>query len=74
MVCLTASSQNFASATSPGNGDAAPTFALYGALGLFGILVLVEIDDRYIGAFARKEHGNGAADTGIAGDDRGVTF
>ena len=41
-----------------------------GALGLLGVLVLVEIDDRDIGAFARKEHGDGAADAGVAAGDQ----
>ena len=34
------------------------------ALGLLGVLVLVEIGDRDVGALARKQHGDRPADAG----------
>ena len=39
-------------------------------LGLLGVLVLVEIGDGDVGAFAREQHGHGAADAGIAAGDQ----
>ena len=66
----TASSQNSAIGDVAGDQDAAAPFLLDRALGFLGVLVLVEIDDRDIGAFAREQHRHRAADAGIAaGDD-----
>ena len=58
-------------------GDVARQQEAARALGLdrlarrLGVVVLVEIDDRDVGAFARVQDGDGAADAGIAaGDER----
>ena len=50
--------------------DAAAAFLLHGALGFLGVVVLVEIGDRHVGALARVQHGHRAADTGIAAGDQ----
>ena len=50
--------------------NAAAAFLLDGPLGLLGVLVLVEIGDRDVGALARKEHGHRAADAGVAAGDQ----
>ncbi len=51
--------------------DAAAPFVLDRALGFVGVLVLVEIGDRDVGAFAGEQHRDRAADAGIAaGDER----
>jgi hypothetical protein len=36
------------------------------ALGVLRILVLVQVDDGHVRAFARVQHGHGAADAGVA--------
>ena len=38
---------------------------------VFGVLVLVEIGDGDVGAFAREQHRDGAADAGIGAGDQG---
>ena len=54
-----------------GDQQAAPAFGLDAALGLRGVLVLVEVDDRDVGALAREQHRHRAADAGVAaGDER----
>ena len=46
-------------------------FRLDGLLGLLRIIMLVEIDDRDVSAFARIEHGDRPADAAIAAGDEG---
>ena len=54
-----------------GEQDAAAAFLLDGLLGLLRVLVLVEIGERDVGAFACEEHRDRPADAGIAaGDER----
>ena len=69
-VFATASLQKSASATSPGIENAAAAFLLDGLLGLLGVLVLVEISDGDVGAFAREQNGDRPADAGIAAGDQ----
>ena len=40
-------------------------------LRLLGVVVLVEVDDRHVGAFAGEQHGHGAADARVAAGDEG---
>jgi hypothetical protein len=42
------------------------SFGPDGLLGLFRIVMLVEIDDRHVGPFARVEDSNRPADTAVA--------
>ena len=53
------------------NQDAAAPFRFHRRFGVFGVFMFIEIDDGNIGAFARIENGDGAADTGIAAGDEG---
>ena len=69
-VFSTASLQNSGSATSPGQQDAAAAFLLDRALGLLGVLVLVEIGQRDVGALAGEQHRHRPADAGVAAGDQ----
>ena len=53
-----------------GEENAAAAFLLDSLLGLLGVLVLVEIGERDVGALAREEHRDRAADAGIAAGDQ----
>jgi hypothetical protein len=53
-----------------GNQHALAAFLLDPALGLLGVLVRAEVDDRDVGAFAREQHRHRAADAGVAAGDR----
>jgi len=44
-------------------------------LGLLGVVILLEIDDGDLRAFAREQHTHGAADAAVAsGDERGFAL
>ena len=45
-----------------GKQNAATPFLLHGALGLFCVLMLIEIGHCYVRAFAREQHGDSTAD------------
>src|SRR5947199_782410 len=53
-----------------GDRNAAPSFSFHQALGFFGIDVLVEIDNRHVGAFAGIKDRHRAADARIAPRDQ----
>jgi hypothetical protein len=54
-----------------GEQEAAPPFGFDSRLGLAGIAVRIEVDDGDVGALAREQHRDGAADARIApGHDR----
>ena len=54
-----------------GEENATAAFLLDSLLGLLGVLVLVEISERDVGALAREEHRDRPPDAGIAaGDER----
>ena len=55
-VLATAALAEFRIGDVAGQQDAAAPFLLDRALGLLGVLVLVEIGDRDVGAFAREQH------------------
>ena len=68
-------SQNFASLTSPATSRQRRPSASMQRLRLLGVVVLVEVGDGDVGAFAREQHRDGAADAGVAaGDDRREAF
>ena len=69
-VFSTASLQNSAIGDIARQENAAAPFLLDRALGLLGVLVLVEIGDRDVGALAREQHRDRAADAGIAAGDQ----
>ena len=53
------------------HGDAALAFGFDAALGFGRVFMLVEVKNRDVGPFARKQHRHRAADAGVAaGDDR----
>ena len=54
-----------------GDQQAAPALGLDAALRLLGVVVLVEVGDGDVGALAREQHRDRAADARVAaGDDR----
>ena len=58
-----------------GNEDRAAAFGFDDLLGLFGVVMLAQIEDRDVGAFASVERGDGAADPAVgAGDDRDLAL
>src|SRR4029079_4966477 len=69
MIRSTAFLQNSGSATSPEIEDAAAALFLDSAFRLLGIFVLVEIGDGDVGALARVEHGDRAANPRVAAGD-----
>jgi hypothetical protein len=55
--------------------QAFPSFLLNRLPGALGILILFQVDNRNIGAFARVQHGDAAPDAAVtAGDDRNLAL
>ena len=48
-----------------GDEDAGTAFLLHGALGRFGVLMLIEVTDGDVGTLTGEQHRDGAADAGI---------
>ena len=70
-VSSTSDWQNLASVRLPGNEHAPAAFGLDRRARLVGVALLFrQIVDRDVGAFAREQHGDRAADAGIAAGDQ----
>ena len=75
MTFCTAASQNALSPRSPGTRIARRPSPSTICLGLLGVVMLAQIEDRDVGAFAGVERGDRAADAAVgAGDDRDLAL